>query len=228
MLKSWCRRKGVTVKTGTRVTRVEKTGGGLKVHHDGGSPVSASLVVVATGVRANTGFLKGSGVEIRDGGIATDNHLESTATGIYAAGDVACGPDFSGGWSVHAIQPTAAEHARIAAVNMAGGDAHYHGSLIMNVLDTAGLISVSFGNWRGVKGGDISETVDKAHDRYARLAFDDDRLVGALSLGMTENVGVIRGLIQSRVKLGPWKNSLMTDPHRVMEAYVALSPAAAA
>ena len=43
---------------------------------------------------------------------------------------------------VHAIQPTAAEHGRIAALNMAGRDATYKGSLIMNVLDTAGLISI--------------------------------------------------------------------------------------
>ena len=228
MLKIWCQKKGVSVKTATRVTRVEKAdSGGLSVHLNKGRPVKASLVVVATGVRSNTDFLKGSGVDVRDGGVVVDDHLQSSIAGIYAAGDVACGPDFSGGWSVHAIQPTAAEHGRIAAVNMAGGDARYQGSLIMNVLDTAGLISASFGNWRGVKGGDIAETVDKKHFRYARLAFDGDVLVGALSLGMTDHVGVIRGLIQSRVRLGPWKERLMADPHRVMEAYVALTPAAA-
>ncbi len=228
MLKSWCQKKGVSVKTGTRVTGVEKAdSGGLNVHLNKGRPVTAALVVVATGVRSNTGFLKGSGVDIRDGGVHVDDHLRSSVAGIYAAGDVACGPDFSGGWSVHAIQPTAAEHGRIAAINMAGGDARYQGSLIMNVLDTAGLISASFGNWRGVKGGDIAETLDKGHFRYTRLAFDGDVLVGALSLGMTDHVGVIRGLIQSRLRLGPWKERLMADPHRVMEAYVALSPAAA-
>ena len=228
MLKSWCQKKGVDVKTGTRVTRVEKAdSGGLNVHLDKGRPVTAALVVVATGVLSNTGFLKGSGVDVRDGGVAVDDHLQSTVDRIYAAGDVACGPDFSGGWSVHAIQPTAAEHGRIAAINMAGGDARYQGSLNMNVLDTAGLISASFGNWQGVRGGEIAETLDKGHFRYTRLAFDGDMLIGALSLGLTEHVGVIRGLIQSRLRLGPWKERLIADPNRVMEAYVALAPAAA-
>jgi len=228
MLKSWCRKKGVAVKTKTRVTGVKNSSrGGLTVDLNNGRPVNAALVVVATGVKSNTGFLKGSGVRLQDGGVAVDDHLQSSVDGIYAAGDVACGPDFSGGWAVHAIQPTAAEHGRIAAINMAGGDARYQGSLIMNVLDTAGLISASFGNWPGVKGGDIAETVDKGHFRYTRLAFENDRLIGALTLGLTDHVGVIRGLIQSRVSLGPWKKKLIADPHRVMEAYVALGPASA-
>jgi len=228
MLKSWCQKKGVAVKTKTRVTGVKNSNrGGLTVHLNKGRPVKAALVVVATGVQSNTGFLKGSGVRKQDGGVAVDDHLQSSVDGIYAAGDVACGPDFSGGWAVHAIQPTAAEHGRIAAINMAGGDAKYQGSLIMNVLDTAGLISASFGNWPGVKGGDIAETVDKGHFRYTRLAFEDDRLIGALTLGLTEHVGVIRGLIQSRISLGPWKKKLIANPSSVMEAYVALSPAAA-
>jgi len=34
-------------------------------------------------------------------------------------------------------------------------------------------------------------------------------------------VGVLRGLIQTGVHLGPWKQRLMADPNRVMEAYVA-------
>ena len=122
---------------------------------------------------------------------------------------------------VHAIQPTAADHGRIAALNMAGGDATYKGSLIMNVLDTAGLISISFGHWQGVKGGVISESLDRPRYRYTRLTFEGDILVGALMLGRTDHVGVLRGLIQTRAPLGLWKQKLMADPNRVMEAYLA-------
>ena len=177
-------------------------------------------MVVATGVKSNVGFLEGSGVKVKQG-VVVDERLQSSVPGIFAAGDVAEGPDFSGGWSVHAIQPTAADHGRIAALNMAGHPARYKGSLAMNVLDTAGLISASFGRWDGVKGGDFAEAADKAAYRYIRLAFDDDRLIGALALGLTDHVGVIRGLIQTGVALGDWKQKLMSDPHRVMDAYLA-------
>ncbi|MCP4984030.1 MAG: NAD(P)/FAD-dependent oxidoreductase, partial [Gammaproteobacteria bacterium] len=57
--------------------------------------------------------------------------------------------------------------------------------------------------------------------RYLNLQFEDDRIVGASSLGFTQHVGVVRGLIQSRVSLGHWKDKLKKDPTRVMEAYLA-------
>jgi len=221
MLKRWCEGKGVIVKTATQVTKVEDDGkGGLGVNFDDGDTVSANLLVVATGVRSNTGFLDGSGIKVEDG-IVVDEFLKSSADGIYAAGDCAQGPDFFGGWAVHGIQPTAAEHGRIAALNMAGGKVTYKGSLSMNILDTAGLISTSFGRWQGVDGGDFAENIVEKDFRYIRLAFDDDRLVGALTLGRTDHVGVLRGLIQTPVRLGEWKEKLMADPQRIMEAYLA-------
>lgn len=223
LLKRWCGEKGVTVLTSTRVTKVEGSGGAiLKVNLDNGEALEAHLVVVATGVAANTGFLEGSGIELGEaGGIRVDHTLKTSVDGVYAAGDCAEGPDFStGGWSVHAIQPTAADHGRIAALNMLGRQAAFKGSLNMNVLDTVGLVSTSFGNWQGV-GGDHAETLDEDGYRYIRLEFDGDKLVGAMTLGRTDHVGVIRGLIQTEVPLGVWKRKLMEDPHRLVEAYIA-------
>ncbi|MDH3740486.1 MAG: FAD-dependent oxidoreductase [Hyphomicrobiales bacterium] len=221
LIKKWCQEKGMTVHTSTRVSKLSKDGDAIKVEMDNGKSTQADLVVVATGVRANTSFLKGSKIKLNEG-IVVDDRLESSVAGVYAAGDCAEGPDFStGGWSVHAIQPTATEHGRIAALNMAGRDARYKGSLNMNVLDTAGLISSSFGEWQGVKGGQTAETLDGDRYRYTQLAFDGDRLVGALTLGRTENIGILRGLIQSRTDLGVWKDRLMEDPNRITEAYIA-------
>ncbi len=220
MLKAWCESKGVTVLTSTRVERVAESGGGLSVSLDDGGELSAGLVVVAAGVRPNVEFVAESGIKVADG-IVVDDCLRTSAADVYAAGDCAQGPDFSGGWAVHAIQPTAVEHGRIAALNMAGSETTYRGSLSMNVLDTLGLISASFGRWQGIDGGDHAETLDAAGFRYLRLEFDDDHLIGGLSIGRTENIGVIRGLIQGRVRLSDWKARLIADPHRLMEAYVA-------
>ncbi len=222
LIKRWCEAKGLRVLTSTRVTKVEPGAQeALKVTLDNGDTTEAALVVVAAGVKANTDFLGDSGIETKDG-IVVDHSLQTSVDGIFAAGDCAEGPDFStGGWSVHAIQPTAADHGRIAALNMAGWPARFNGSLGMNVLDTAGLVSSSFGAWDGVEGGDSCHVVDERGFKYMRLEFLDDVVVGALSLGRTDHIGVIRGLIQSRVRLGNWKNRLIADPHRIAEAYVA-------
>jgi len=134
---------------------------------------------------------------------------------------VAQGPDFSTGErQVHAIQPTASEHGRIAALNMAGNATRFRGSLSMNVLNTLGLVSSSFGLWMGAQGGESARVSDPERFRYLRLEFDGDHLVGALALGLTQHVGVIRGLIQTRIALGSWKERLTRDPLRVMDAYL--------
>ena len=104
---------------------------------------------------------------------------------------------------------------------MCGLDVPHQGSVNMNVLDTMGLISSSFGLWMGVDGGDSAELSDLERFRYLNLQFEDDVLVGASSLGLTNHVGVLRGLIQSRIRLKGWKQKLQRDPTRIMEAYVA-------
>jgi len=226
LIRDWCQAKGVRVLTSTRVTGIETgSGAGLRVALDGGEVLAADLVVSATGVRPNTDLLAGSGVEV-DQGVVVDRHLCSSAPDVYAAGDIAQGRDFSTGeLSVQAIQPTAVDHGQIAARNMAGQVVRHQGSVNMNVLDTLGLISSSFGLWMGVDGGDAAERLSRERYRYLNLQFADDVLVGATSLGLTEHVGVLRGLIQSRRPLGVWKRRLMADPTRLMEAYLGTTQA---
>ena len=226
MVKAWCIEKGVNVLTSTRVTKLEASDDkqdSLLVDLDNGDQIPAHLVVVATGVKSNIGFLDDAGLK-SDQGIIVDEHMQSSDPNIFAAGDCAQGPDFSTGeWAVHAVQPTAVDHGRIAAMNMTGSSAPFKGSLNMNVLDTVGLISASFGKWDGVQGGDFAEANDPDNYKYMRLEFDGDKIIGALSLGRTDQIGVLRGLIQTEVPLGEWKEKLMADPHLIADAYIACS-----
>jgi NAD(P)H-nitrite reductase large subunit len=224
LIKSWCESKGVRVLTSTRVTSIEPAGGDhrLGVSLDSGSTLEADLVISATGVQPNVGFLEGCSVKVEQG-ILVNEYMQTSEPQVYAAGDVAQGKDFStGGFHVQAIQPTAVEHGRLCANNMAKGHEVIHwGNVNMNVLDTMGLISSSFGLWMGVDGGDSGELSNPSRYRYLNLQFADDVLVGASTLGLTEHVGVLRGLIQGRTHLGLWKRKLMQDPTQVMEAYLA-------
>ncbi len=221
MLKSWCEAKGVTVLTGTQVTHVAEGSEGLHINLSSDKKLAANLLVVAAGVRPNVGFLASSGIQI-DQGIRVDDHMATNAKDIYAAGDVAQAKDMSTGeYSVLAIQPTAVEHGRIAALNMAGEQTPYKGSLNMNVLDTIGLISSSFGSWMGVEGGDSARLTDESAHKYLRLEFKGDKLVGAQAVGLTDHIGILRGLIQTELRLGDWKNKLVKAPQRITEAYVA-------
>ncbi len=218
MLQRWLEDKGVNVITKGRVERIEP---GPRLVMDT-QVLDADLIILATGVRSNVAFLEGTGAEI-DQGIVINDRMQTTVPHVYAAGDVAQGRDFSTGeWVVHALQPTATEHGRIAALNMAGKDVPYRGSLSMNVLDTVGLISQTFGRWQGVEGGENVDSVNEESFLYTRLCFDGDVLVGAITIGQDRNLGAIRGLIQTRRKLGPWKQTLLKDPQLVMDAFVDL------
>ena len=72
----------------------------------------------------------------------------------------------------------------------------------INVLDTLGLVSTSFGDWQGVPGGEHVELTDRAAGRHLSLQFNGDVLVGCNSIGWTDHVGVMRGLVEGQVQPG--------------------------
>jgi NAD(P)H-nitrite reductase large subunit len=222
MIRRWVEQKGVAVHTSARVEAIHQGHGApLEVRLSTGALLPADLVISAAGVLPNVGFLEGSGVACQRG-VLTDERMETSAPGVYAAGDCAEALDLiTGERIISAIQPNAADQASCAALNMVGKGARMQGVFQLNVLDTLGLISTSFGLWQGVPGGQHVERIDEAAFRFLRLEFDEDRLVGANTVGLTEHVGVLRGLIQSRVRLGPWRARLLEDPTLLPEAYLA-------
>ncbi|HRK37781.1 MAG TPA: FAD-dependent oxidoreductase [Burkholderiaceae bacterium] len=245
MIRRWVEAKGVAVHTGARVDRIELPQPGLlervgaaiglgeagvpqgpmQVKLSTGAVIEADLVISATGVKPAMGFLEGSGVLCLQG-VLTDEHMQTNVPGIYAAGDCAEAFDqVSGKTIVSAIQPNAADQAYVAAMNMVGKAAVLKGVTQINVLDTLGLISASFGNWEGVPGGQHAELVDLPNHKALSLQFDGDVLVGCNSVGWTQHVGVMRGLVEGRVKLGDWKDRLLDDPTQLMPAYLATAQA---
>jgi len=200
MIRDWCEAKGVQVFTGTKVEAIES--GAEK------------------GLLGKLAAAVGSGITCLQG-VLTDQHLQTNVPGIYAAGDCAEAFDLvSGKTIVSAIQPNAAEQARVAALNMLGQKTELKGVTQINVLDTLGLISTSFGNWEGVAGGQSAVLTDKAAGRHLSLQFKDDVMVGCNSVGWTEHVGVMRGLVEGQIHLGDWKDRLMQDPTKLMDAYL--------
>jgi hypothetical protein len=111
---------------------------------------------------------------------------------------------------------------------MVGQQTELKGVTQINVLDTLGLISASFGNWEGVAGGEhveLTEPDQRTGGRHLSLQFADGKLVGCNAIGWTQHVGVMRGLVEGAVPLGEWKDKLLGDPTLLMEAYLARAQA---
>ena len=89
------------------------------------------LVIIATGFKPNTEFLKDTPIKRLDNGaIIVNERGESSVTDIYAAGDCATVPHMVSKEDVYLPLATGANKlGRVVGTNMAGGNAIYPGSL---------------------------------------------------------------------------------------------------
>jgi NAD(P)H-nitrite reductase large subunit len=229
LVEAWLRTKGLTLHLGTTAKEIKEASGRKQVVLANGTTVAADIVIVATGIRANTDLVAGSGIAV-DHGILVNDRMQTNFPFIYAAGDVSQGPDLLGDKpAVHAIQPTAVDHGRIAGANMAGHVVHYPGSLLMNILDACGLQCASFGRW----GEDAEAMTISNPDRpvYRKLLWTGDQITGAVfvgpanDLGMLNDVGMVKGIMQTRTTFGPWKDYLKHHPFDIRRPYVGLQVA---
>ena len=226
LVEAWLTKHGVGVRTGAKLTRIDDVKGRLRLKMAAGGDLVADVVIMATGIRTNLDWLKSSGVKVNQG-VVVDDHLRSSVPNIYAAGDVAEGPDLiSQANAVHAIEPTAQEHGRVVGANMAGKDIRYRGSLIINIVEVCHLDVASFGAWDEAKA-EAASGVKPDRPAYRKLLWRGDRLTGAIILGpssdiwTTNDVGMLKGLVQSGVSLARFKAYLKRNPFDIKPAFIA-------
>jgi NAD(P)H-nitrite reductase large subunit len=223
IIEGWMRARGIQVITGAAVTRIDDAGGKKVVRLSDGEVEAADAIVVATGIRPNIEWVKESGLEIEQG-ILVDDHLRTSDPAIYAAGDVAEVADrTSGRRSITAIETAAMEQGRIIAANMAGIDRSYSGAMAMNVVEAVELQAASFGDWMGAEASEGAA----AHGHYRKYVWQADRLTGAVIVGPARqlagenDMGMLKGLVQEQVPLGPWKDLLVARPFEVKKVFLA-------
>ncbi|MGB3303362.1 MAG: FAD/NAD(P)-binding oxidoreductase [Gordonia sp. (in: high G+C Gram-positive bacteria)] len=84
------RAHGVDLKTNCKVAAITVADGkatGIKLEN--GETIAADAVLVAVGARSETAVAENGGLQIVDGGVATDAGLRTSAPDVYAVGDIA-------------------------------------------------------------------------------------------------------------------------------------------
>lgn len=189
---------GLTVKVGVSVTAFEGQGRVAAAHTDDGRELPCDLVIVGKGVTPACKFLPRDHIDI-DLGVMVDEFLQTSADGVYAAGDVAEARDRVRDcpW-VNAIWPEAAIQGRIAGLNMAGRPVAYAGSLSRNVMRVFDLDVMTLGLANAEGEGDLRviRAGGPSSNWFRSLVLRGDVLVGATLINAIEQGGLLRALIE--------------------------------
>ncbi len=117
--------KGVRLLAGEKVVAIEPRGEATVVRTGSGEELVADAVVAGLGIRPDTALAEAAGLDCADG-IVVDERLETSAPGVFAAGDVARFPSEVLGGRVRVEHEDAAlTQGRAAGRNMSGAAEPY-------------------------------------------------------------------------------------------------------
>jgi NAD(P)H-nitrite reductase large subunit len=203
--------QGLTVRVQAEVTAFEGQTTVRCAHLSDGSTVPCDLVVIGKGVLPALDFVPREAIAV-DLGVVVDQYLETSAAGIFAAGDAAEAHDIARKtrW-VNAIWPEAVTQGRLAGMNMAGRPTPYRGSLGRNVIRIFDLDVMSGGlvNPPPDARYTVLQHDDPGRRRYRKLVFRYDRLVGMVLVNAIEQGGVLLSLIQGEIPIRMRREALM-------------------
>ena len=189
---------GVKIHGGEELEAYEGDGRVRAVITKSGLAIECQTVIVGAGVRADAMLAERAGLDV-DNGVLCDSKLQSSAPGIYAAGDC-CSYE-----SVVHGRRMRVEHWDVAmqqgihvAGNMLGDDADYDvvPYFFSDLADWAGLECIGppldwdeGPIWRG----------DRDSGEFSAWYLTEGRVSGALSVGRSEDLAEARRLLADRV-----------------------------
>ena len=179
-----------------------------------GRQMECSLLIVAIGVNPDTCFI-GSGSLDMAKGIIVDNNMRTSVKNIYAAGDVAEGPDMlSGGKRNIAIWPLAVRQGAAAGENMAGGNKKYGGGFFMNSVELLGIPSISMGITNigeEEEGFEVFKYLNADQDLYRKVIIKNNRIIGVILVGNIDRAGIYSGLIRNEIDISSVKENISRE-----------------
>jgi 3-phenylpropionate/trans-cinnamate dioxygenase ferredoxin reductase subunit len=191
--------RGVEVHGGDELARFEGAGDRVTgVVSAAGLELEGGCVVIGAGVTPDVMLARSAGLTLGErGGVACSARLETSVSGIYAAGDVAeYESALHGGPALVEHFEVAVEHGSVAALNMMGAGREFETVPYFwsDLADWGSLEYVGVGVGQAVIRGSL--------DRGDFTAFylDGPRVVGAVTSGRSADLDAARRLIRDRAE----------------------------
>lgn len=183
-------KRGIDLRFGATIDHMEvREGKNMAVMTDG-AQVPADLVSLCIGTRAATQVVQGE-VEI-DRGILIDERMETSAPGVYAAGDCAQGANLeSGERQIIGLWANANRQGAAAGANMAGGEARFEGNILHNITHFMGMDFIGFGDNR-IQGELLEQGSLDGDGLYVRAVIAGGKVAGANILDSCRISGILK------------------------------------
>ena len=176
------RRTGVDVELGAAASWWEPRKG---LWLADGRLVQATGMLLSTGAAPDAGLARDAGLRLTESGaVAVDDTLTTSDPRVHAIGDCVGHPGAAGGL----VQP-GWEQAAALASRLTGSDprARYRGSTVVTRLKAAGIELTCLGEGLSEDPDyEILRFEDPARERYAKLVISEDRIVGAIMIGLPD------------------------------------------
>ena len=174
------------------------------VRFKGGLEIAADLVVMAVGIRPNTGLAKEANIYC-ERGIVVNDTMQTYDGRIYAVGECT---QHRG--QVYGLVAPLFEQAKVCANHLAQlGHVYYQGSVTCSKLKVTGVDLFSTGDF---VGDDTTEDIvmkDRAKGVYKKIVLKENRIQGAVMFGDTVDGNWYYQLLRDQTDISHMRNQLL-------------------
>jgi nitrite reductase (NADH) large subunit len=181
LLKAALEARGQTILTGADTAEIYGQGKVEGVRLKDGRDIPAALVVMAVGIRPNVKLARAAGLAIGRG-IHVDDHLVTSDANVLAVGECV---EHNG--LVYGLVAPLWDMCRSLADGLVATPSGYTGSVTSTKLKVSGIDVFSAGDFSGGEGCDDIVMRDAARGIYKRVVVKDDRVIGAVLYGDTQD-----------------------------------------
>lgn len=168
------------------------------IKFEDGSILESDMIIVATGVAPNAGFIDSTKIEYNRG-IVINDKCETTEKDIYAAGDVV---------GKNAIWPLAVKQGIVAAYNMLGKEKQIDDNFAFkNSMNFMGIATVSLGLTS--PPDEEYKVISRCDEKgYKKFVYKDNVIYGLVAQGDISYTGTIAYLIKNKIEIPNLENRI--------------------